>query len=93
MAAEMLHQVRGTYLEHAPPHLLPNLIGHCFIMCGAIDGYELGVGSEADLAESIQNVGKSSSEISKAVLALIESGDLVVQDGTIVNPNPDSEDE
>lgn len=90
MAAEILHQTRGTYLEHAPSHFLPHLIGHCFIMCGAIDAIDFGVGSHADLEESIENVVKSSSEASRAVLALVKTGALVVQDGIIMNPQLDA---
>jgi hypothetical protein len=89
IAAEMLHRV-SKYLDHALPPHLSNLIGHCFVMCDTIDGYELGIGSVADLVPAISNVTESCSRIATFVHDAVKSGSLAVKDGVIVNPNNDA---
>ena len=81
------------FLEHAPAHLLRDLIGHCFIMCRVIGCYECGAGSDTDLVDAIQNVISTSLQVSQSVLGAIKCGDLVVRDGVIVNANQEANDE
>ncbi len=93
MTAEMLHRLRYSYLEHAPTHLLPTLIGRCLIMCRGLDGLELGMNVQAELTESIQNVVRTVSDVIDAVMASIKCGELVVRDGAIVKPTGEDDDE
>lgn len=88
--AEMLHRVRGQFLEHAPPRLLSDLIGHVFITCGAIDAYEFGGCSQEEVARAMQHVANCCSELSNAVIAKVEAGKLLVQDGRIVDPKSEN---
>jgi hypothetical protein len=59
-------------------------------MCDTIDGYELGIGSVADLVPAISNVTESCSRIATFVHDAVKSGSLAVKDGVIVNPNNDA---
>ncbi|MBL4883908.1 MAG: hypothetical protein JKY95_05160 [Planctomycetaceae bacterium] len=88
-----LHLVRTLYLEHAAPRLLSNLTDYCITMCMVLEAYTLGIVSKTIIAEAMHDVIKTSQEISKSVHAAIDSGNLIVQDGVIVNPNndPDAE--
>ena len=67
------------------------LIGHCFIMCGVVDGYEIGLGTKNGVVESIQKVIEAVAPIQTAVVAKLESGQLIVENGEIVRSGQSSD--
>ena len=91
IAADILHQVCGTFWEHASPILLCNLIGHRLMMCSEVDSCAVGVGSGNDVLNSIEKIVEISAEILGSVHNGFDSGPLVVWDGVIVNPNQDAD--
>jgi len=84
LAAEFLHSLRTTVLEHTPPPLLRELIIRCVILCNAVHAVELGYGSDTESSEAILRLSSACSEAHAEVYKMIESGELVVQKGIIV---------
>lgn len=84
IAAEALHQVRVTYLEHVPKELLPELIAKLIVMCGNVDACCEGVGLRSDVEKAASDVAQVSFGMQNAIVDSIRRGDLTVQDGRIV---------
>jgi hypothetical protein len=89
MIAESLHLTLSKYIEHAAPQYLSDLIGHCVIMCMSLEAVQKGVGSSEDVVNSLGNVSDSKNILIESVHAQIDSGNLVVRNGQIINPNGD----
>lgn len=93
IVALMLHRFRGTDLEHSHWSHLRDLIGQCVIMCQVARSYKLGIDSDADLLKAINELATGAAQISNTVCDAIEQGQLVVQDGRVVNPIRDDDED
>lgn len=90
---ESLHNVHCRYLEHTSWRLLQKLIGYCIIMDSSMQSEKVGLTPKVSSEEAILNVANTSSEIARSVFSRVESGKLVVQDGKIIKPNRDEDNE
>ena len=88
--ADQLHQLRATHLEHAPPYLLPDLIGHCVLLCQAIDAQQLGLDNGSEFVAALKHVSVSAGRIFDAVSDAVDKGQLAIRDGKIVVAPADS---
>lgn len=87
MTAELLHKVRTTYLETAPPDRLRHLVAQCVLLGNETDLYALGIGTEDEVLNAVAAVATHSEDICKAGLQAVNDGCLLVENGKIVDPN------
>ncbi|MCH2200217.1 MAG: hypothetical protein MK081_15705 [Flavobacteriales bacterium] len=86
-----LNETRVHYLDHAPTHLLFNMIQDCYFLCLAYDRYDLGLdGAESNFVERLNSCGLAALQIQEFVIDAVESGDLIVEQGKIIDPKQDS---
>lgn len=64
---------------------------YCYFLCLAHDRYDLGLdGAESNFVERLNNCGLAALQIQKFVIDAVESGDLIVEQGKIIEPKQDS---